>query len=310
MSDPILTATAILTSASEPNHCGRESFEATAAERDALADSDVLKPNADVLAAASTANSAMPAVRSLRGAITGLVSLTYDLTRYDKLQVYIWALQYAQALYVAASRPTGPVPEMAARAAKLREILLSDINALIKRGLIDGKRLDDLRGGVGFRNNAFDLQVMAIILRERWEVIRSRTAIQESELEEAETLGNNLSNAVDGREHTPASVVKATSDRARAFTLFHRSYEEAHRLATFVRWYEGDADTLVPSIYNGRGTGAPKGEPESDKETPAPVTPVTPVASGTPVALVAGHPPVSSWPAVIPGQPGGSPFLR
>ena len=310
MSDTIQTATAaILTTidsstAPASSHSFREAFEATAADRDAIADRDVLKPNAEVLRAAATANAAMPAVRNLREPITKLVSSTYDLSVYDKLQVRIWALQYAQALYVAATRPAGDVPEMAARASKLRELLLSDINALIKRGLLDGRRLDDLRGGVGFRNNAFDLQVMGIILRERWEVIRSRTAISEAELSEAETLGDSLTNAVDGRERTSPAVVKATSDRARAFTLFNRSYEEAHRLATFVRWYERDADTLVPTIYVGRGAQS-KSESSADETAGDKETPVTPVAPVT-----GGAQPVAPSPVVIPGQPGGSPFLR
>ena len=98
-------------------------------------------------------------------------------------------------------------------------------------------------------------------------------------------------------------MLGATADRTRAFVLFVRCYDEIRRAVSFLRWNEGDADTLVPSLYAGRGgrgkSEPARGEPESDKETPAAPTPVAPVAGSAP------HP----APVVIPGQPGGSPFL-
>lgn len=272
----------------------REAFEATAAERAALDEQELAPINIDVLAAVSTVNAAMPEIRAMRGAI-GKTFVSFDLAQFDRLHTYALALQHAQVLYAAAIRSTEPTQELAARAVRLREMLVSDITALVNRGVLDGKRLAQLRGGTGFRNAAFDLQVLAAILREHWGAISSRTMVQFSEVEQAEALGADLTDAVDGREQVSSVAVAAASERTRAFTLFFRAYDEARRAATFLRWHEGGSDSVVPSLYAGRG-GRGKNESEVGQGLqPAPVAPVV-VAP----AVVA---------PVVPGQPGGSPFL-
>ena len=272
----------------------REAFEATTAERDVYNDKDVAMPNLDVVGAISTASAAMPAIRDLRDQIATLPGS--DMERIDRLQVHAWALLFAHLAYAAAVRPAEPLPEMATRAVRKRELFLSDISALVKRGVIDGKQLDQLRGGVGHRNLALDLQLLVFILRQHWDVIASRTMLTEEELNEAQTLGQELFDAVNGRQKTSAEVLRATGDRSRAFLVFVSTYDEVRRAVTYLRWHEGDADTLVPSLYAGR-TGHRRSE-SSPGEPPEPV-PVAPVA----------RPPVEFAP-VIPGQPGVSPFLR
>jgi hypothetical protein len=41
--------------------------------------------------------------------------------------------------------------------------------------------------------------------------------------------------------------------RARAFTVFARAWEECRRAVTYLRWHEGDADKLVPSLRSNKG---------------------------------------------------------
>jgi len=288
----VSAASSSTATAQESPYRYREAFEATAAERAALDERELAPINIEVLAAVSTVNAAMPEIRAMRGAI-GKTFVSFDLGQFDRLHTYALALQHAQVLYATVTRPTEPAQELAARAVRLRELLVSDIGALVNRGVLDGKRLTQLRGGTGFRNAAFDLQVLAAILREHWGAISSRTMVQFSEVEQAEALGADLTDAVDGREQVSSVAVAAASERTRAFTLFFRAYDEARRAATFLRWHDGGADGVVPSLYAGRG-GRGKNESEVG-QTPAPVV-VAPVAA--PVAA-----------PVVPGQPGGSPFL-
>ena len=45
------------------------------------------------------------------------------------------------------------------------------------------------------------------------------------------------------------------------FTLFARRYDQLRRAATYLRWEEGDADSVVPSIF--AKAKRPRGEAEA-----------------------------------------------
>ena len=240
-----------LPSAGEPGHY-RIAFEATAAERAALRDSELVPLNLDVMDAVSTANSAMASITRLRSQLVAQHP-ALDPSPLDRVQGYAWALHQSHLHWCVAVGPRRPEQEMAARASALRRLLLSDARALARRAIIHPSRLEGLTGRTGFRSLAFDLLALALVLRDQWSDIASRSMVTEAELREAETLGRDIFDAVSLREKVPATVRQATRDRAQAFTLFWRAYDEARRLAVFVRWREGDADTLVPSLYAGRG---------------------------------------------------------
>ena len=266
-------------------HRYREAFEVTAGERATLAASQIVALNVDVLVAVSVVNAALPAIASLRPAIEGAFR-TFDLDRFDRLPVYTWALQHAQVRFVAATRPVEPVQALVERGSQLRELLRSDATALAKRGVLDAQQLRRLRGGTGHRSLAFDLQVLAALLGGCWSLIGGKTMVQEAEVEEAEALGDDLSDAVDGRKRASRVALTATDDRVRAFTLFHRAYVETRRAALFVRWHEGDGGTLVPSIYRGRG-GRSRRRGGETRTTPEP--PVEP-SQGVPAGHQEGGP--------------------
>ena len=279
----------------------REAFESTQAARDAIDDKDVAMPNLDVDSTLSAASAALPTLRGLREPFRTLPSS--NLEQFDRIETYIWALLYAHMAYAVATRPPESLPAMAARAAKKRDLLNAEISVQVKRGAIDDKQLDQLRGGVSYRNIALDLLLLVFLLQQHWDVIGGRTMSTLEELTEAQVLGRALFDAVNGRERTSGEVIKATSDRSRAFMLLVRAYDEVRRAAVYLRWHEGDADTLVPSLYAGRG-GRPAKKETTSNEPPSPVTPAAPVVGGASPAAPAPTKPV------IPGQPGGSPFLR
>ena len=79
------------------------------------------------------------------------------------------------------------------------------------------------------------------------------------------------------REQATAGQTAAGDLRARTFTLLYWAYDHVRKCVGFVRWHEGDADQIAPSLYAGRT--------RSSSEVPAaPVAPATPVRPGMPGA--------------------------
>jgi len=52
---------------------------------------------------------------------------------------------------------------------------------------------------------------------------------------------------------SPEQVAAATDIRQRVFTLFYNLYDEIRRAVSFLRWHHEDADSIIPSLYAGRG---------------------------------------------------------
>ena len=69
---------------------------------------------------------------------------------------------------------------------------------------------------------------------------------------------------------TPDATHPATWVDA-SFTLFANSYDQLRRAVTYLRWEQGDADAILPSLWARSGAGRPaKGEPDPVDPTPAP----------------------------------------
>ncbi len=275
----------------------------TAAERAALRPADLLAINLDIPSAIATVIGALPRMKTFREAfVTALPN--FDMAAFDALETYADALAYAHTAFLAASEPTADLPALLERATDMRDQLVSDATALARRGIVDAKRLADLKGGTGYLAIAYDLGALVRMIRERWSEISTKSAIQSFELDEAESLYEQITRAYGTRTRQSTAAAAQADDRQRAYTLFVKAYDQARRAIQYVRWEEGDADKIVPSLYAGRG-----GRGSSDTKAPAnggqagggnpPVEPVDePTKPVTP-------PPVEP---VDPGMPGGSPF--
>lgn len=279
-------------------------YNATAADRAAVPQGDLLAVNLNVQLVTTTILGALPRLWSLRDEVIAKIP-SFDIAQFDKLEVYAKALAYAQTVYLAASTPAETLPALASRAIEIRQQLLTDATALARRGLLDQKRLDDLKGDTGYLSVASDLGVLVRMLREGWTAIVSKSAIQPSELDEAEQVFERITLAYAERTRQSEATIAAAEDRQRAYTLCLNAYDQARRATTYLRWEQGDADKFTPSLWAGRGgrgnTEAPKNEGE------APVDPnANTVRHPVPVLTQADAAPEPTE----PGLPGGSPFVN
>jgi hypothetical protein len=290
----------------------------------ALEPSELTIVNLDIPAAVTTVLGALPEIRALRPDVVKNLPFL-DIERFDKLESYARALSHAHALYLAASHPSDDLHALCEEGAKLRDTLLKDAEALANRGFLDGERFAELKGPIGYKNLAVDLQVLTAMFRQHWSDIEGRTGVQPSELERAVDLTNRILTTVGLREQAPVLIAASADVRQRAFTTFMRTYDHVRRAITFLRWDEGDVDQITPSLYAGRSNGRKKEKATEEQPANGPAVPATPGGGGA--AAAPGAPPGGgavmptggngAAPTLVPsgngvpiGWPGSSPFTQ
>lgn len=277
----------------------RHAYEGCLPEMLALDKERLRRVNLDIPTIVTNVLGAMSEICSLKSECERHFKLM-DFTLFDSLQARTLALGYAHSLFQAASVPTLPVQELSTRVVGLRTKLEVDVRAAAARDVIDPLRLNELKGNVGYKNQAFDLVLLAALARGAWAKLDGRTYITLEELDEAEVLADQLLTAVGERAQLPVVAESAADIRVRAFTLFMDGYEEILRYTSCLRYHDKDIEQWVPSLYAGRS-----GNRYAEPEAPAPAAPPpTSHESGVVPAITA---PASDVPV---GMPGSDPFIK
>jgi hypothetical protein len=130
------------------------------------------------------------------------------------------------------------------RARQLRGALRSDLQVLVKRGLLAEQVLSSPYPVNGNVNLARELQRLAQVFTEHAEVYRGRCAVSDAELELARHLAYQLSTV------TARSDVAAEREwmdlRVRAYSLVCRAHAEARAGVTFLLRDKDAIDRVIP----------------------------------------------------------------
>jgi hypothetical protein len=267
----------------------------------ALSANEVMSVNLDIPSAVTTVLGAAKQITALKDELAKELP-QFDLEAVMQLEQYALALSHSHTLFSMASQPADALAPLVDEGAKLREMLLADATALVKRNLLNGDQLRDLSGPVGYKNLAFDLQILAELFRSNMAKLAGKCATQASEVQRADEIAESVLRIVGLRAQEPAEAAVSTDARARAFTVFSNVYDQARRAVSYLRWNNDDADTIAPSLYAGRSNGKKKPEP-----APAPSpTPPAPAPVPTPVPPVVT--PMNGAAHIAPGLPGASAF--
>jgi hypothetical protein len=244
---------------------------------EALAPAELQQVNLDIPAAVATVLGALPEIAQHRAQIVASMP-QYDLVLFDELEAYALALNDVHGSYLIATRPSDQLQAVVDEATKLRETLLTDTTALVHRGLVDGKRLAELKGSVGYKNLATDLNVLFKALKASWGQIGGRSTVTEAEIERAAKLQQRLIRLIGLREQSAQAATAANELRQRAFTAFMLAYDHVRRAISFLRWQHGDVDNIAPSLYAGRGGAKRKTQEPATSDAPL-LTPVVPAVT-------------------------------
>jgi hypothetical protein len=300
----------------------REAFNAAFEEIAAIKESDVLVINLDIPPTVATVVGALPEILALRAELQEHAP-RFDITQLDRLERYAFALFHAHMLAQAAAEPPEILVALGEEATKLRQQLVSDVNALVFHGLIPAEALASLKGPPGYLNLASDLYLLAGVVRANWDKVMGKTVIAEATLARAEELSERLVAGVGLREQGTAAVAASGAHRQRAFTLLVKTYDQVRRAVSFLRWNDGDVESIAPSLYAGRAarrkTSEPSPTPTTDVAQAAPTNGASSVVIAPPAALgaapsgtaVNAQSPAAAVAVGIPaGLPGGTPFVR
>ena len=260
-------------------------YERVKADFAALRPEELTQVTLDIPSAVATIIGVIPEVKALRERIEKELP-AFDLAAFDKLEDYAWALSYAQTMFLMATQPPDDLPVLAADAAKLRERLLVDARSLSQYKLVDEGQLENLKGPIGYKNIAQDLQILAFALQGNWSKIQGKSPTTAADLETAHRLSSRLMRVVGLREQGPAQLAEATDRRLRAFAVTTSVYEETRQAIKYIlRAREGEADVIIPSLHVGKGRR--KQETDTDTTVPTPIggTPAVPVTPTNPPSV-------------------------
>lgn len=274
----------------------------------AVPDDQLASLNIDVRDAISIVLGAIPKVGKLRDRMAKLPE--FDVSIVDGLRDYAGATAVASSRHSIALAPADDIERLKGEARVLRATIRADALALARRGLIDRSRFARLRGNPGYSNLAFGLMAWASLMEDCWDTIQGKTPLGLEEIQHARQLGERLVVAVGARKRGP-KIAETARIRHQAFTLMVRAYDQVRRGITFLRWSEGDVDTIAPSLYAGRGGHGKSVEPRpADGEAPAEAQSVVADADAASGNGLTGMPSVPQLAAPIPpGFPGASPFV-
>lgn len=224
-------------------------FTRVEAEMAALDGGRLAPINVDIPRAVVTALGARPALLSLRPRIVEELP-RFPLASLDKLETYALAAWYAHLLSLPAAPTENAHKPLVEEATALRADLLIAAEALAHRKLVDPGHVAQIRSGKGHIDMASDLVALSTLFTNNWAAIEGKTVVTSDEIERAAILGPELLIALGVREQAPARSPSQIADqRKRAFTLLVRAYDDCRRAVSYLRWTEGDAAKLVPSLF-------------------------------------------------------------
>ncbi|WP_437487723.1 hypothetical protein WME75_07390 [Sorangium sp. So ce1014] len=280
-------------------------FDKTLAEIEALSPDRLIAINLDIPRMVSQVLGVLPGLVVLRSDIAERLQ-KHDVALLDRLETYALAAWDAHLVWLSSGGAENALKPLVEEAVPLRENLLSDAEALARRGLLDAEAVAEIRAGQGHIDTANDLVALSALFSGSWSEIAGKTAATEKEVNRAGEIGPLLLAALGVREHGKGpGPTEAADKRARAFALLVHAYDQTRRAVAYLRWNEGDADTIAPSLYKGRGgRSASSSDTAGAPQDAAPAGPAAPASPGAAPPVL--PPPDTAAPAASGAAPPGA----
>lgn len=219
-------------------------------------------PRQQLLALSLSASEAVPTVASAVPRILRLRPLlvqlpTFDMERVDTLEDCALAVVHAHNTCLTARKPVENVAELVRAQREVFSQLQWQAIALAKRGLLVGQPCKQRRGGVSYRDLAFNVIELTRVLsnsgKTQGNIVVARAELDRAELDRAEQGANRLLTALKHRPKGRPRAAKFALAYRQAFTLMVRNYTDVRLAVHFLRRAEGDGELIAPSLFASRG---------------------------------------------------------
>jgi hypothetical protein len=235
----------------------------------AIPDADVLTPRVDVPAAVLTVIGAAPKIELHRAAIAARFGEA-GVRSIDRLVPLASALSVAQGEHAAS--PDVGLEALAQELGEERARLATDAEVLVLRKVLHPRALAGLIGGQAYKDRITDVDTLVQLFRVHWSTVASHTKLTRADLDHADAMMIEFRRLLGERDQMSGRALTTSDVRARAFTVFFRTYDHVRKMLGFLRWHEEDADQIAPSLYAGRGRSHDDATGNGTPGNPAPAT--------------------------------------
>ncbi len=277
-------------------------FETVREEIVAVPTTSLVRRNLNIPRAARRGLMVAQRIEPLRAELSTMSHLDYP--KVEKLPAYALALLYAHEQVEAAEQAEVSLADLLVKAVPLRADLMKTGEMLAHFGIVSSERMAQIRAGQGHADTAADLLALGLLLGGIWSAIEDKVVVTREQVDLAIPLSAQLQRAIALREGDEDPLVEPSGVRhvrAQALELFLGAYEECRRGVSHLRWYQGDAAIIVPSLYSGRSGRTRSEEGDDDagnlldpssasrpEDEPAPIPVPRSVAETAADAVVAG----------------------
>jgi hypothetical protein len=238
--------------ASNVLHPGRAAFDATAPDRAAVDLSTIALYNLDATYAVAVARAIPARLAPFRATIAALPA--FDARHLDRLPVLADALEFAHATLTSRAQRVRNLPALSVEGYQLRTLLLAYGDILALKGRFPADVLARLREGTGYRDLIEDLNALIVLYGERLDSVGNGAPVTVADLNRTREIARLMSNELGADREIAISQDELTQERQKLAHLLLTAHRELRRAAEFIRYNDGDAAALVPSLYiTGRG---------------------------------------------------------
>lgn len=250
------------TAAADP---GRVAFDATANDRVAI-DLRSAKPyGLDAIYASMTAAAILTRLEPYLEAMTALPGI--DTTKLERFALYAEALYFTQTTLVSRASRAKQMPALASEGWKVREIFMKYADLLVTLERFPADVLARLREGSGYRDLIEDLGALTAWFREVPDLTAPGSLVTVDLVDRAAELARTMRDTAGLDHDLDLTQGQLLAERQKLGVLLLAAHSEIRRAIEYIRYHEGDAATLAPTLYaptKGRRAPASHEEPVDD----------------------------------------------
>lgn len=226
---------------------GRIAFDATARDRATVDLADAAPYRLDAIYAGITASAILKRLEPYLDAMKALPGI--HKTKIERFGLYAEALYFTQTTLTGRAARAKQMPALAAEGWKLREIFMKYADLLVTIERFPPEVLKRLREGAGYRDLIEDLGTLAAWFREVPDLTAPGSVVTPELVDRAADLARTMRDTAGLDHDVDLTQGQLLAERHKLGVLLLDAHREIRRAIEFIRYHEGDAAELAPTLF-------------------------------------------------------------